>query len=155
LAIEQVKEANFEDRAGLDSYGVPVPLIPGFKADPNAFRFLTPEDISKYDIESQMKAEKESWSWTFDDPRRGALDLIQEDLHGKAVDPSRLREVHKRIGAVEYELKLAETGKKYTVNISRPYWLSFYAHDPNRVAWVVIYGAVENLRQAKPEPKSK
>jgi hypothetical protein len=24
------------------------------------------------------------------------------------------------------------------VVVSRPYWLSFYAHDPSRVAWIAV-----------------
>jgi hypothetical protein len=32
----------------------------------------------------------------------------------------------------------AGDAKTYTVVVSRPYWLSFYAHDPKQVAWVAV-----------------
>jgi hypothetical protein len=155
LAIEQIKDASFEDRPGLDPYGVPQPLIAGFSKLTTTYHFLTPEDISKFDLESQSKAEDGSRSWAFDDPRRVALDLIQQDGRGKLVDPSRLRTVHRRTASMEYEMKLPGAGKEYSVTVSRPYWLSFYARDPKRVAWVVTYATVTTTRKntSKPRPE--
>ena len=155
LAIEQIKDVNLEEPPGLDPGGVPMPFISGFKPDPNAYRFLTPADISKFMLESQKEAEDGSRPWAFDDPRRVALNLIQQDLPGKTVDPSRLREISKHKGAIEYKLKFAEAGKEYEVAVSRPYWLSFYARDPKRVAWVVIYGAVTASKKGSSKQQAK
>jgi hypothetical protein len=154
LAIEQIKDANFEERAGLDPSMVPSPLIAGFNKLTVTYHFLTPEDVSKFDLESQTKAEDGSRSWAFDDPKRVALDLIQQDRHGKPVDPSRLSEIHKRIGIVEYEMKLVGNGEVYSVTVSRPYWLSFYARDPKRVAWVVTYATVSTSKESTSKTQS-
>lgn len=155
LAIEQIKEANFDDRVGLDPGGVPMPLIEGFNKLTTAYHFLTPEDISKFDLESQSKAESGSRSWAFNDPKRVALNLIQEDSHGKPVDPSRLKAVHRRMASIGYELKLPDAGKEYSVTVSRPYWLSFYARDPKRVAWVVTYATVTTTKKSPPKQQPK
>lgn len=147
LAIEQIKETRFEKRSDLDLYGVPMPLIAGFKPDPNYYRFLTPDDIGRYDLESQIQAEGGSRSWAFDDPKRVALELIQQDIQGKVVTPSRLRVTSQHTSFIQFEMKLPELGEDYSVAVSRPYWLSFYARDPNRVAWVVISGTVSFSRK--------
>lgn len=155
LAIEQIKDATFEKRPDLDPYGVPLPLIEGFNKLTTTYHSLTPEDISRYDLESQAKAEDGSRTWAFDNPERVAFDLIQEDSHGKPIDPSRLKVVHKRTASIEYEMKLPSVGKEYSVQVSRPYWLSFYAHDPKRVAWVVIYATVTATKKTPPKPQPK
>jgi hypothetical protein len=155
LAIEQIKDANFEERAGLDPGGVPMPLISGFNKLTTTYHLLTPEDISEFVLESQKKAEDGSRSWAFDDPKRVALDIIEKDMHGKVADPSQVRETAKRIGSVEYKLKLAGKGEEYLITVSRPYWLSFYARDPKRVAWVVIYATVSTNKKigSKTQPR--
>lgn len=149
LAIQQVKDVNLEERPGLDPYSLPEPLIAGFH--PTAYRFLTPDDVSKYILESQRKAESGLRPWAFHDPLWVATDLVQTDLHGKTVDPSSLKETHRAHRTIEYELRLPEDRKKYTITVSRPYWLSFYARDPNRVAWVVMYAICEKLSTTHPK----
>ena len=93
FAVQQVKQSDSEERAGLDHYGVPDPMIAGFNQTVSAYRFLIPEDICKYDLDSQAKAEDGSRSWAFDNPARVALDLIQGDSQGKVIVSSRLKEI--------------------------------------------------------------
>jgi hypothetical protein len=55
-----------------------------------------------------------------------------------------LRQTRQAQGRFIYEWR--RTGKKkvtYMVVVNRPYWLSFHARDPKRVAWVVA-GAYES-----------
>jgi hypothetical protein len=149
LAIQQVKDANFEEHPGLDSWSVPEPLIPGYSPKNNLWHNLTPNDISKYILESQRKTEEGSHSWAFDDPRRVAIDLIKIDRGGKSVETSLLHETIKRYGLIEFELVQPEDRMKYSVIVSRPSWLTFYARDPNKIAWVVVWGMAEKIRAKK------
>jgi hypothetical protein len=150
LAIQQVKDADFKDRPGLDPYSLPEPLISGFHKMTVTYYFLVPEDVGKFILDSQKSAEDGSRSWAFEDPKRVALDLIESDLHGEPIDPSALRPTAKAVaGSIEYELNLSSMRKKYSITVSRPYWLSFYAHDPNRVAWVVVDATCEKLGSRK------
>ena len=48
-----------------------------------------------------------------------------------------IRQRQKAQGRFVYEWKPTNTHAVYMVVVSRPYWLSFYARDPKRVAWVV------------------
>ena len=41
-------------------------------------------------------------------------------------------------GRLVYQWKPNGQKKWYFVLVSRPYWLSFYSRDVNKVAWVVI-----------------
>lgn len=142
LAVQQATQFDSGERAGLDPYGIPLPMIAGFNAKVGAYRSLLPEDICKYVLDSQSKAEDGSRSRAFDDPKRVAFELINEDLHGKLTDPSALKETQSRLGFKEYELKIAETGSEYLISVSHPDWLSFYARDSKKVAWVAIYATV-------------
>jgi len=49
-----------------------------------------------------------------------------------------LAEKRKTQGRVVYEWNPPGKAQAYVVVVSRPYWLSFYAQDPKRVAWVVL-----------------
>ena len=118
-----------------------------------AYRFLIPEDICKYDLESQAKAEDGSRSWAFDDPARVALDLIQEDLHGEISQPIPIEgKNHQpdRNRGLRTETR-CEIGREYSITVSHPDWLSFYARDPKRVAWVAIYATVSNIKKSSQE----
>lgn len=100
------------------------------------YKYLT--DITPFDdsIKAQSRADS-GQDWAFSDPMRVATDglaqLIKVDAGLIA-----LRQIRKAQGRSIYEWRRG--GKEnvtYMVVVNRPYWLSFHAQDPKRVAWVV------------------
>jgi hypothetical protein len=98
---------------------------------------LSYEDMYKDMIESQRKAEASEREWAFSDARRVASDALARllDIDEKTI--TGMKETRKGEGVVHYRWSYKGLGTRYLVVVSRPYWLSFYANDPKRVAWVV------------------
>lgn len=69
-------------------------------------------------------------------PSARVLSVDEESITG-------MTEASTRPGRVVYEWRPHSEEAGYMVVVSRPYWLSFYAADPDKVAWVVI-GAYES-----------
>ena len=74
-------------------------------------------------LEQQRAADAGTRAWAFTDPLR----VASERAPGV-----RLRRTHRRRGRQTFE------GAGVTVIVSRPYWLSFFAANRTRVAWVAI-----------------
>lgn len=88
--------------------------------------FSQPFSLSHPDaIELQRQADAGPRAWSFTDPRRVAREQLQKP-------DRRLHVVRKRRGSISYR-----AGNEYVV-VSRPYWLSFFAKDRRRVAWVPV-----------------
>lgn len=155
LTIQQVKAADLSGHPGMDELGVPWPLIKGFHPNSDYYYNLVPEDASSFVLDAQKKADEGDRPWAIDDPKRVALELISSDMKGKTVDPSRLKEASHREGFMEYTMDIPEWNLKYEVEVSRPAWLSFYARDPKRVAWVVLGGTARRLNEKKPMTRPK
>jgi hypothetical protein len=94
-----------------------------------------PSVRATFDI--QHNAEAGIGASAFDDPRRVALDFLARNLH---IDESAIQGMveKKSQGRRVYEWRPTGKPETYMVVVSRPYWLSFYAEDENRVAWIVI-----------------
>jgi hypothetical protein len=132
LAIQEIKSVDPQDRDDLD-YGAS-PDQPN--TDKCGYRGLTPPGPTVEPIEAQQRAETGKENWAFEDPERvaadalGRLAAVKEPITG-------IEEKRKTQGRIVYEWRAAKTRAKYMVVVNRPYWLSFYARDPKRVAWVV------------------
>jgi len=64
------------------------------------------------------------------------------------------RKSMKRQGFIEFELVQPEDQMKYSVVVSRPSWLTFYARDPNKIAWVIVWGMAEKIIAKNNSPRN-
>lgn len=55
-----------------------------------------------------------------------------------------LKQTRQSQGRFIYEWRPAWKKQSYMIVVSRPYWMSSYAKDPKRVAWIVL-GAYESF----------
>lgn len=136
LAIQQVLSVDNQDRPDLD-YGASADQ-PDIEKTGCGYRFLT--DIRPLDalLKAQQAAEQVGGEWAFAEPRRVASDSLARLLKVDENTITGLRQTRKAQGRFVYEWRPKAKGASYMVVVSRPYWLSFYAKDPQRVAWTVI-----------------
>jgi hypothetical protein len=90
-------------------------------------------------IKAQQRADAGTDDWAFTDPQRVATEGLAKLLQNSKIDSSKiqLRQTGKAQGRVVYDWWSKGKTVSYMVVVSRPYVLSFYAKDPNRVAWVM------------------
>jgi len=131
LAIERVVSVDPQEREDID-YGTS-PDQPQLGKVGCSYRFLEPLAAP---IKAQKEAEAGDKAWSFTDPKHVAVDTLARVLKEESI--SGMTEVSTRPGRVVYEWRPHSDGTAYMVVVSRPYWLSFYAADPKKVAWVVI-----------------
>jgi hypothetical protein len=98
---------------------------------------LLPEEQDAALLRAQHDADSGSRDWAFTDPARVAADTLAKTAH-LGHDAAAMKLTHDSPARKTYEWKSAGSSKSYMVVVSRPYWLSFYAHDPSRVAWVAV-----------------
>jgi hypothetical protein len=136
LAIEEIKSVDGQDRDDLD-YGASADQ-PDVDKTGCGYRFLTPIEPTSDLIKAQHDADLGGHDWVFDDPSRVASSALAQ--FSKTEEPSieGLKETRKAQGRYVYEWAPAGKKETYMVVVSRPYLLSFYAHESKRVAWVVI-----------------
>jgi hypothetical protein len=89
-------------------------------------------------IEAQRHAELGQRAWSFDDPQRVAIDSLAQALKLEVDSIRGIKQTRAQQGRFVYEWK--PDGKKlsYMMVVSRPYWLSFFASDPKKVAWIAV-----------------
>jgi hypothetical protein len=136
LAIQEVKDPDPEWHPDLD-YGESNEKLDFLQPGCNLRPLLSAEQDAAL-IEAQHAADSGARDWAFTDPARVASDALAKITH---ISHDRLAEIKLTHDAPErktYEWKSAGNSKSYMVVVSRPYWLSFYAHDPKRVAWVAV-----------------
>lgn len=135
LAIQEVKDPDPEWRPDLD-YGESnekLDFPPGCNLRP-----LLPAEQDAALMQVQREADSGSRDWAFTDPARVASDALSHAAH---IGQDRLAQInltHDSPARKTYEWKAAGDSKSYMAIVSRPYWLSFYAHDAKRVAWVAV-----------------
>ncbi len=135
LAIQEVKDPDSEWHADLD-YGESNEKLdsqPGCNLRP-----LLPAEQDAALLQAQHDADSGTRDWAFTDPARVASDALSRVTH---ISRDRLAEIkltHDTPARKSYEWKSAGDTKSYMAVVSRPYWLSFYAHDPKRVAWAAV-----------------
>lgn len=136
LAIQEIKSVSPQDRDDLD-YGAS-PDQPDIDKTGCGYRFLTPLQPEGDLIHAQNEADLDRSDWMFDNPQQVASDAIARFANIDAHPMSGLKETKRAQGRIIYEWSPDAGAETYMVVVSRPYWLSFYAHDPQRVAWVVV-----------------
>ena len=136
LAIQQVVAVEPQSSSELD-YGL-APEQPDIgKGQCSSYDILI--DMLDFGplLKAQRDAELSQAEWLFTDPKRVGTSSLGK-LLSVADDSIELKQTRQSQGRVIYEWW--PTGKKqsYMIVVSRPYWMSSYAKDPNRVAWVVL-----------------
>ncbi len=133
LAIQQVISVEPQERNDLD-YGASYDQ-PGT----SCFQFLKVIEADRDLIQAQQKAEIDLSGTSFDNPEQVAINTLAGILKTdeKLI---KLKQTRKAQGRFVYWWKPKTKKEKYMVVVSRPYWLSYYAKDPKKVAWVVTAG---------------
>jgi hypothetical protein len=135
LAIEQIKSVSPQDRDDLD-YGASADQ-PHIDKTGCGYSDLTPIGSTSGLIKAQRQADLEEHNWVFDDPLHVATDALARFAHVDEQSIAGVKQTRKAQGRLVYEWSPGKKSETYMVVVSRPYWLSFYARDPKRVAWVV------------------
>lgn len=136
LMIQQVVSVDPHDRRDLD-YGASFDQ-PDISKVGCGYTFLMEDERFSEAIARQRKAESGNRAWAFDDPRRVAIEGLAASLRINETSISGVTQKRQRQGRAVYEWKPKKSHSKYMVVVSRPYWLSFYARDPNKVPWVAV-----------------
>lgn len=138
LAIQQVLAVEPHDRDDLN-YGTGENPV-----DTGRFRSYRILNVDEAAIELQRSAELDNVDWRFNDPRRVAKDALEKYAPDDEVDLKNLNVVSQTSGYIAFEAKI-DRSLSYFVAVERPYWLSFYAKDPNRVIWIAsgVYRATK------------
>jgi hypothetical protein len=136
LAIQQVKNPDTPTRTDLD-YGE-ASEQPDIDKPGCGYRGLLPIEPRATLMQAQRQAENGERDWAFSDPRRVAIDTLSRLGN---IDPASLvtiKKTHDYQAHEVYEWQAHGNHKNYMAVVSRPYWLSFYARDSHRVAWVAV-----------------
>lgn len=146
LAIQEVKSVDPEDRSDLD-YGASADQ-PDIEKTGCGFRGLTPLEPAAQILARQRAADVSQESWMFDDPQLVASNALAGFAKVQGASIVGIKQKRKGQGRVVYDWKpTGKAAETYMVVVSRPYWLSFFAHDPTRVAWVVIAAYVSSCEK--------
>jgi len=136
LVIQEVKSVYPQDRDDLD-YGESADA-PDIDRVGCGYQEMTPIWPWQDEIKAQQQSDKSPNTRAFDDPGRVASDFLTTQLKLDTSQPLQLTEKRKTAGRVVYVWRPSGKTSSYMVVVSKPFMLSFYAHDPRRVAWVVI-----------------
>jgi hypothetical protein len=136
LAIQEIKDADIQRRDDLD-YGESTEKLS--LPDPDCtLRTLLPDEQTAAFLNAQRNADSASQDWAFSDPARVASETLSRVGHLKSVTAAGLKLLHDTPARKTYQWTAGHRPKTYTIILSRPYWLSFYARDPHRVAWMPV-----------------
>jgi hypothetical protein len=134
IVIQEVKDADPQAHPELD-YGESNDHL-NFSQPGCALRMLLPEEQDAALMQAQKDADTGTRDWAFSDPARVASDVLTRTAHIHHDAVADMKLTQDSPARKTYESKGAQNSKSYTVVVSHPYWLSFYARDPHRVAWV-------------------
>jgi hypothetical protein len=133
LVIQQVVAVDPHDRDDLDyRASADQPDANGVGC---SIEYMT-DDILSDSIKAQQSAEQGQREWALTDPQRVAAEALERVLHRNAGSITGLRQTRTAQGRFVYEWRQPGRRGFYMINVSRPYWLSFYAKDSKRVIWV-------------------
>ncbi len=147
LAIQEVKSVDPQDRDDLD-YGASYDQ-PDIEKTGCGYNYLTPVVPGGGVLQAQQQADHDPNSGAFENPEGVASDFLKAQLKLRLSQPLKLKEIRFAQGRIVYQW--AQSGKleDYMVVVSRPSWLSFYARDPQRVAWVLAAAYVLSCESGK------
>lgn len=132
LAIQKVIEVDSQENKDLN-YRSTADTSELKNAD--SYEFLSPYD-SKEQITLQQKADDGEREWSFTDHRRVAVNALSHLLKSDEKSFAQIKMTKNLTTEIVYKWRQKLTGDVYIVTVSRPYWLSFYAKDKNKVAWI-------------------
>lgn len=147
LTIEQVKSVTPQDRDDL-YYGAS-PYQPEAANSGCQYTFLVPIQQTSELVKAQQQADLGQRDWMFNDPRQVAAVAVAKFAHVEEHSVADLKQTSAAQGSFVYEWKPRDAAETYIVVVSRPYLLSFYARDSNRVAWVVTAAYLSSCRKRK------
>jgi hypothetical protein len=135
LAIQQVVSVEPHSSAEFD-YGFS-PEQPNIGKTGCGYTILN--DMLKFEslLKAQRDAEMTQAEWLFTDPQRVATSGLATRL-SVAEDSIKLNQTRATQGRFVYEWRPPGKKQVYMIVVSRPYWMSSYAKDAKRVAWVVL-----------------
>jgi len=136
LAIQEVKSADTEWHADLD-YGESNEKL-DFPQPGCTLRTLLPAEQDAALMQFQRDADGGTRDWAFTDPARVAADALSRTAKVSRDLLAGIKLTHDSPARKTYQWNSAANPKSYMAVVSRPYWLSFYAHDPKQVAWVAV-----------------
>ena len=136
LGIQQVTSVDPHDRDDLDYRETPdQPNMDALKCGTYVNLQSIPSVRATFEI--QYRAEAGENTWVLDDPKRVAKAFLAENLRIDERELNGLTET-KSQGRAVFRWRPPGKPEDYMVVVSRQYWLSFYATDDTKVAWVVI-----------------
>lgn len=139
FAIQQVIAVDTNERKDLDyraSTDYPEIKVGG------GYQFILPRKSAKEVIELQQKTEGGQNQWRFNNPQTVAAEMLAQFLNIDEKQVGKIKQTRQAQGRFIYEWTNKITKKEYMIVVSRPYWLSFYAKDPQKVIWIA-YSAFE------------
>jgi hypothetical protein len=136
LVIQEVKAADTLNHPQLDYRASPEQ--PEVEKVGCGYRYLLPLDQVPTLLKWQQQADSGDHEFVFDNPKQVAVEMLSKLVNVDAASLSSLSLLHEAQGRKLYVWKPAGKSLTYTVVVSRPYWVSFYSHDPERVAWAPI-----------------
>jgi hypothetical protein len=136
LAIQEVKDADPQWRPDLD-YGESNEKL-DFLEPGCTLRPLLPAEQDVALMQAQHEADSGARDWAFNDPARVASDALSHITPISREQLANSKLTHDSPARKTYQWRSTRNSKSYMAVVSRPYWLSFYAHDPKRVAWVAV-----------------
>lgn len=132
LAIQQVLSEDTRDQTDLDrTASAPQPDMSSGKCSGYSSEM---DEIFADVLDQQKKAETGARAWSLDDPKRVAAETLEKLLKPTKGTAIELTETQRSKGSIVYTWR-HKTGVHMIV-VHRPYWLSFYAKDPAKTAWV-------------------
>lgn len=94
-------------------------------------------DVPAVQIENQRRADNGMDYWRLNDPIRVATTKLRELLNIKEATDVRLEATFTSPSRITYFWRpKPKKGVRYMIEVSRPYWLSFYATKPDKTIWV-------------------
>ena len=136
FAIQQVIAVDTTERDDLDFRSTAdQPQTSGVGS---GFTYLDTYTSSQEVIKLQQKAEIEKINWRFDNPQKVAAEFLAHHLKIDEKQIADIKQTRQTPSRIIYEWKNLATQKDFMIVVSRPYWLSFYAKDSQKVIWTVI-----------------
>jgi hypothetical protein len=136
LVLQQVLSVDPQNRPDLDYRASPD--SPKTPKEGCGYKDLVPIGSSAEFVAAQEQAESGHREWAFTDPARVATNTLAQFLGISPATITGVTHTPMKNGRVQYEWRPTGKREEYLVVASRPYWLSFYATNSQRVAWVII-----------------
>lgn len=133
FAIQQVVSVDPHTSRLLDYHAT---AYPNGLDNASCYGELTEIDPTAELIKAQERADRGEEDWAFTDPGRVAANGLAKLL--KIDEKSiKLRLTDRAQGRFDYAWRPKKNGDIYLIVVTRPYILTYFAKDPNRVAWVL------------------